>query len=249
MCWLVSRLPESHFWSSSGNALNLLEAYCEPPTVCMVPETHTAGRCLIKNKLVTVWISLNLSFLSRKTKGIGSEDFEGLSRLWNHTMGLTRIILSVSRVWPSENRSDCDRLAPGIGSTGSPYRGPREKVPRGHLWLYATQRYSLKFLFVQPEKAEAFFGIKFLFWFGSSEGGTVWYIKTYFIITCMSMIQDKNGEPKLNQPTQRTKIFFSLAWWNRVGQGGEQGEGCGQIFLKLNSDSTWQQGALCTPQI
>lgn len=33
-------------------------------------------------------------------------------------------------------------------------------------------------------------------------------IKTYCISTDMSMIGDKNSEPKINQPAQRTKVIF-----------------------------------------
>ena len=33
------------------------------------------------------------------------------------------------------------------------------------------------------------------------------YIKTYCINTDVSMIGDKKSEPKINQPTQRTKVI------------------------------------------
>ena len=34
------------------------------------------------------------------------------------------------------------------------------------------------------------------------------YIKMYCISTDMSVIGDKNSQPKINQPTQRTKVIF-----------------------------------------
>ena len=34
------------------------------------------------------------------------------------------------------------------------------------------------------------------------------YIKMYCIGTDMSVIGDKNSEPKINQPIQRTKVIF-----------------------------------------
>lgn len=46
-----------------------------------------------------MWTSLNLSFVSCKTRRMGPKDFKGLFRLENHMMRLTGFILSVSRVW------------------------------------------------------------------------------------------------------------------------------------------------------
>ena len=54
--------------------------------------------------------------------------------------------------------------------------------------------------------------------------------KMFYISSYVSVIWDKNNEPKMNQPTQRTKM---ISFSHTVKPDWMRGR-CGQIFLKLS---------------